>query len=69
MAKYRNNNWSDFVEISRALGDESRLKILVMLEISEMCVCQITDILKSSRASGLAPSTVSRHLSILHSAG
>lgn len=69
MAKYRNDNWSDFVEITRALGDENRLKILAMLEISEMCVCQITDILKSSRSFGLAPSTVSRHLSILHSAG
>ena len=69
MAKYRNEDWSDFVEITRALGDENRLKILAMLEISEMCVCQITDILKSSRSFGLAPSTVSKHLSILHSAG
>lgn len=69
MAKYRNDNWRNFVEITRALGDENRLKILAVLQISEMCVCQITDILKSSRSSGLAPSTVSKHLSILHSAG
>ena len=34
-----------------------------MLEIRPLCVCEITDILK------LAPSTVSKHLSILRNAG
>lgn len=63
MAKYSDNRWRQFVDISRALADESRIKILVMLNIAELCVCQITSVL------GLAPSTVSKHLFILQSAG
>lgn len=63
MTKYDNDNWGEFAEISRALADESRIMIMAMLMISEMCVCQIVEILK------LAPSTISKHLSILQSAG
>ncbi len=45
-----------------AAGDRSRTRILKMLETRELCVCQIQAVL------GLAPSTVSKHLSILKSA-
>ncbi|MBN2426594.1 MAG: winged helix-turn-helix transcriptional regulator [Calditrichaceae bacterium] len=46
-----------------ALSDANRIRILKMLEIRPLCVCEITDILT------LAPSTVSKHLSILRDAG
>ena len=47
----------------RALGDESRLKILWILEDQELCSCEIQEVV------GLAQSTVSRHLQILEDAG
>lgn len=46
----------------KALADRNRLRILKILEKRPMCVCEITYIL------GLATSTVSSHLSILHEA-
>ncbi len=50
-------------DIFKALSDKSRLRILKMLQIKQLCVCEITDILQ------LATSTVSNHLSILRDAG
>jgi len=50
------------LKIFKALGDRNRLRIMKMLEIKEMCVCEITTVLN------LAPSTVSKHLSLLHEA-
>ncbi len=50
-------------KIFKALSDESRLRILKMLQAKSLCVCEIQDIL------GLATSTVSKHLSILRDAG
>lgn len=50
-------------EITRALADESRLRILAALRRGELCACQIVELL------GLAPSTTSRHLSQLRAAG
>ena len=47
----------------KALGDKNRLAIVKMLEVKPMCVCEIT------AALGLAPSTVSKHLSLLTEAG
>lgn len=47
----------------KALADESRLRIVWMLEERELCVCEIQAIL------GLAQSTVSRHLQVLEDAG
>lgn len=46
----------------KALSDTNRIRILKMLEVRPLCVCEITDVLQ------LAPSTVSRHLSILRDA-
>ncbi|HVM47874.1 MAG TPA: metalloregulator ArsR/SmtB family transcription factor [Candidatus Acidoferrum sp.] len=53
----------DFLNITKALADESRLRMLMALDGGEVCVCQITELM------GLAMSTVSKHLSILYQAG
>ena len=53
----------EFMNITRALADESRIRALLALRKGELCVCQITELF------GLAPSTVSKHLSILYQAG
>jgi len=53
----------DFMAVTRALADPNRVRILLALRRRELCVCQITELF------GLALSTVSKHLSILHHAG
>src|SRR5258707_226398 len=53
----------EVLNITRALGDQNRLRILRALDRRELCVCQITELL------GLAMSTVSKHLSVLYQAG
>lgn len=50
-------------KLFKALSDKNRLRILKMLQLKPLCVCEITDILK------LAASTVSQHLSILSDTG
>jgi len=50
-------------KIFKALGDRNRIRILKMLEVKPMCVCEITQIL------GIAQSSVSRHLAILRDSG
>jgi DNA-binding transcriptional ArsR family regulator len=46
-----------------ALSDESRLRLLYALRHGELCVCQLIALME------LAPSTVSKHLSLLRDAG
>ena len=53
----------EFMAITKALSDPSRVRILLALRRHELCVCQITELF------GFAPSTMSKHLSILHQAG
>jgi ArsR family transcriptional regulator, arsenate/arsenite/antimonite-responsive transcriptional repressor len=53
----------DFLNITKALADENRLRMLLALQKGELCVCQITELM------GLAMSTVSKHLSVLYQAG
>lgn len=53
----------DFLNITRALADENRLRMLMALRGGEQCVCRLTELM------GLAISTVSKHLSILYQAG
>jgi len=53
----------DFLGITKALSDENRIRTLMFLATGELCVCQIIEMLS------LAPSTVSKHMSILHQAG
>lgn len=50
-------------DMLKALGDETRLRILVLLGTDELCVCEIFAALQ------LPQSTVSRHLAILRRAG
>jgi ArsR family transcriptional regulator len=49
----------ELLKTLKALSDTQRLRILKMLEVRPLCVCEITDVL------GLAQSTVSKHLAIL----
>lgn len=53
----------DFLAVTKALSDESRVRALMALSGGELCVCQLIELL------GLAPSTVSKHLAVLHQAG
>jgi ArsR family transcriptional regulator len=53
----------ELIAVSKALSDTNRVRALMALKGKELCVCQITELLK------LAPSTVSKHLSILKQAG
>lgn len=52
----------EFMAITKALADENRTRILLFLGDGELCVCQIIEML------GLAPSTVSKHLTVLYQA-
>jgi DNA-binding transcriptional ArsR family regulator len=49
--------------VMKAVADPTRVRILKMLEGGELCVCQIIAVL------ALSPSTVSKHLFLLKSAG
>ncbi len=53
----------EVIMISKALGDASRLRILMCLDGATLCLCQLTEIL------GLAASTVSQHVGVLTAAG
>lgn len=53
----------DFIKLSKAISDDTRVRILKLLEKQELCVCQLMEILK------LGQSTVSKHLGILKNAG
>ncbi len=53
----------EFMAITKALSDPNRVRILLALRRRELCVCQITELF------GLASSTISKHLSVLHHAG
>lgn len=53
----------DFIAVTKALSDPHRVRALFALRNGELCVCQIIELL------GLAPSTVSKHMSVLKQAG
>ena len=53
---------NDFLLITKALADPNRIRALCALKDNELCVCQITELLN------LAPSTISKHLSVLKTA-
>jgi ArsR family transcriptional regulator len=53
----------DFLPITKALSDETRLRLLMALRDGELCLCQLIDLLQ------LAPSTVSKHMALLQQAG
>ena len=51
------------LRVTKALSDLQRVRILMLLRGGELCVCQIVEVL------ALAPSTISKHLSLLSAAG
>ncbi len=53
----------DFELALKAVGDPTRTRILKLLESGGLCVCQVQAVM------GLAPSTISKHLTILKIAG
>jgi len=53
----------EILDITKAMADGNRLRVLMALAGGELCVCQIVELLQ------LAPSTVSKHMSILRQAG
>lgn len=61
MANYK-SEIKDVLNIFKALSDLGRIRILMSLRDGPLCVCQIITLL------GLAPSTVSKHLYVLHKA-
>jgi len=52
----------DVLSITKALGDETRVRALLSVQDGELCLCQIIAVL------GLAPSTVSKHMNVLQQA-
>ena len=52
----------DLMDVLKALADENRLRMLRALQDGELCVCRLIALLD------LAPSTVSKHLSLLRAA-
>ena len=52
----------EFMDVTKALADENRVRALMILKDRELCVCQIVELLR------LAPSTVSKHMAILRQA-
>jgi DNA-binding transcriptional ArsR family regulator len=57
------SDMDEFLSITAALADENRVRALLALRGGELCLCQVVELLR------LAPSTVSKHLSILKQAG
>ncbi|MFA6568315.1 MAG: metalloregulator ArsR/SmtB family transcription factor [Victivallales bacterium] len=53
---------NEFMSVCKALSDENRIRAIMALNGRELCVCQIIKLL------ALAPSTVSKHMSILRNA-
>lgn len=47
----------------KAISDKSRLRILKLLQVKSLCVCEITEIL------GFSTPTISNHLAVLVEAG
>ncbi len=52
----------DTLTMLKALADENRIRIIMALRGKELCVCTLTELLD------LAPSTTSKHLSVLKQA-
>src|SRR5512139_3740536 len=53
----------EWVQLFKALGDETRLRIVGLLTQGELCVCDLMDVLEEPQ------SKISRHLSYLKHSG
>ncbi len=54
---------NELIAAMKALSDEGRVRALTALSGGELCLCHLIELL------GLAPSTVSRHMTVLYQAG
>jgi len=54
---------ADLAAIYKLLGDQGRLKIMLALDVCEMCVCDMAAVLNST------PSAISHQLRLLRTAG
>jgi len=48
--------WDLLADCFKALGDKTRLRILALLKVEELCVCELVDIL------GMTQPAVSQHM-------
>jgi DNA-binding transcriptional ArsR family regulator len=53
----------EFLSITKALGDETRVRALLALRDGELCLCHLIHLLD------LAPATLSKHMDLLFQAG
>ena len=53
----------DFMNVTNALSDSTRVRVLLVLREQELCACQLTELF------GLAQSTMSKHFYLLKQAG
>lgn len=53
----------DYIKVMKALSDPTRVKILKILQLKGLCVCEIRSLL------GFSQPTISKHLKILEDAG
>ncbi|HPD31015.1 MAG TPA: metalloregulator ArsR/SmtB family transcription factor [Phycisphaerae bacterium] len=53
----------EYLAITKALGDETRVRALLALRGGELCLCHIIQLLR------LAPATLSKHMDLLVQAG
>lgn len=53
----------EFMNITKALADSTRIRVLLAIRQQELCACQITELF------GLAQSTMSKHFYILKQGG
>ncbi|MBA4495073.1 ArsR/SmtB family transcription factor [Paenactinomyces guangxiensis] len=55
-------DWGDLVEYHKALSDKTRLRILALLKVEDLCVCELVEILQISQPA------VSQHMRKLKNA-
>lgn len=54
---------NEYAEVMKAMSDETRLRILCLLQGRELCVCDLCEAL------GIRQAKASRHLAVLRAAG
>ena len=55
-------DWEQIAECHKALADKTRLHILALLKVEELCVCELVEVLKITQPA------VSRHMRKLKNA-
>jgi ArsR family transcriptional regulator len=58
----KNTQLDEYSNVFKALGDEKRLRVLMLLKVRSLCVCELSEVL------GTPFSTLSAHLKILKNA-